>query len=615
MAVNEVIAAPRPTNDIVPVTPPRRRVLAAAAVIAAYFSLGLAAYWPALPGISHQVFSVDGDLTLTVWFLGWVPHAIAHGLNPFFSNAMYVPTGLNLAQSTEGPLLGLVAAPITLAFGPLVTANLLMVLSMPASASAAFVVFRKWQVWWPAAALGGLAYGFSPYMVGQAIGHPVLMFLPLPPFIVLTVVSILQRRGRPRRLGIQLGVLVAAQYLISQELLATVVVLTITALAFIALRNPMKIAELARVAIVPIGIALVVASALLAFPVWMLLAGPQHVSGPTYPLLNPYHADLLSFVVHGPLQKVSLGMQTSWTGGFWLWDPTEAGGYVGVPVLILIGSLAWRSRHSARMQLSVATFLSSVLLSLGPYLAVHGRATRIPLPFWLLGHLPLIDNVLPIRVSFEIGACLAAMIAFGLDDLRRAPVRDDHRGHTRQPWAHGRRPVIIASLALVVLVVTQLPQWPYVATPAVVIPASLRQAVPTGNPVAITYPYTYGSTNVGPLLWQAEDGFRFRLLGGYGFHRGTSGNGTVLPNPMSPPGLQELLAFEEGYYGPIPVTPELVATTRMTLSKYDVRLIIVDHSAPRSGAVMDLFDQALGAARVSKGQFSLWANWRGAPRQ
>jgi hypothetical protein len=67
---------------------------------------------------------------------------------------------------------------------------------------------------------------------------------------------------------------------------------------------------------------------------------------------------------------------------------------------------------------------------------------------------------------------------------------------------------------------------------------------------------------------------------------------------MSPPGLQILLAFEEGYYGPIPVTPELVAITRTTVSNYDVRLIVVDDSAPHSGGVIDLFDRVLGAPTV-----------------
>ena len=580
-------------------------------VIAAYLSLGLVTYWPALSGISHRVFSGEGDFTLTVWFLGWVPHALAHGLNPFFSNAMFVPTGVNLAQNTEAPILGLLAAPVTLAFGPLVTANLLMVLAMPVSATAAFIVFRKWQVWGPAAALGGLIYGFSPYMVGQGLGHPVLMFLPLPPFIALTVVSIFQGRGPPRRLGIQLGLLVAAQYLISPELLGTVAVLTITALVFTALRNPMKVPELARISMRPIRIALVVVFVLLAYPIWMLIGGPQHVAGSTFPLANPYHNDLLSFVVHGLLQKVSLGTQTIWTGTFWVFNPTEAGGYIGVPVLIVTGILAWKSRHSARMQLSVALFISSALLSLGPFLAVHGRATGVPLPFWLLGHLPLIDNVLPIRMSFEMDACLAAMIAFGLEDLRRAsPIWGRQPDSPRQPRIPAPRniiAIITAGLTLVVLVATQLPVWPYVSSPAVVIPTSLLRSIPAGDPVAITYPYSSGSSNTKSMLWQAEAGFRFRLLGGYAFHPDLTGSGSDLPDPMSPPGLQRFLTFEEGFYPSTKVTPDLVATTRASLSKYDVQLIIVDRSAFRSGAVMDLFDQALGPATVSAGQFSLWA--------
>ncbi|MGH9078559.1 MAG: hypothetical protein ACRDYE_00485 [Acidimicrobiales bacterium] len=304
-------------------------------MVATYFVLGLVAYWPVVSEISHHIFSGEGDLTLTVWYLGWVPHALTHGLNPFFSNAMFAPTGVNLAQNTEAPLLGLIAAPFTLAFGPLVSTNLFMVLGMPISATAAFVVLRKWQVWGPAAALGGLIYGFSPYMVGQSLAHPVVSFVPLPPFIVMTVVSILQRRGPPRRLGIQLGLLVAAQYFVSPEVLVTVAVLTGAALVFVALKSPSKVPQVARTAAGPIGLSLVVAVVLLAYPFWMLLAGPQHVSGPIYPLINFYHNDLLSFVDHGLLQKVSLGMQSIWAGPLgWARSP-EDGGYLGIPVLIL----------------------------------------------------------------------------------------------------------------------------------------------------------------------------------------------------------------------------------------------------------------------------------------
>ena len=76
-----------------------------------------------------------------------------------------------------------------------------------------------------------------------------------------------------------------------------------------------------------------VVAVLLAYPAWMMLAGPQHISGTTFPTVNLYHNDLFDFVVPGPLQKVSLGMRSlgnRLTAGL---GPTEADGYIGVPVL------------------------------------------------------------------------------------------------------------------------------------------------------------------------------------------------------------------------------------------------------------------------------------------
>ena len=77
---------------------------------------------------------------------------------------------------------------------------------------------------------------------------------------------------------------------------------------------------------------------------------------------------------------------------------------------------------------------------------------------------------------------------------------------------------IFIGATLAVLVITQLPEWPYTAeviigAPAA-LPANILQAIPAGDPVAITYPYdTF--LNMQPMVWQAEDSFDFRLLGGY----------------------------------------------------------------------------------------------------
>jgi Bacterial Ig domain len=609
--MSEVCNAPRPANQYPTLRSALRKVSPSMVVPLGYLLIGFAAFWPVLPwDFAHHLYSGTGDYWLSVWFLGWVPHALAHGLNPFFSNAILVPTGVNLAQNTESPLLGLVAAPFTLTFGPVVSANLLMVLAMPASATAAFVVLRKWRVWGPAAALGGLIYGFSPYMVGQSLAHVELLFVPLPPFIAFTVASILQRRGSPRRLGIQLGLLVAAQYLIEPEVCAVVAIFTIAAVACVAIRDPTSLPQIVR----PAGIALGVTAVLLAYPIWLLLAGPQHFTGAATPIANPYHNDLLSFVVPGPLQRVPLGMRSLGTrlvGS----RPDEAGGYLGVPLLILTGILAWYSRRSPRMQLAVLLLVGAALLSLGPYLAVDGRLTHIPLPFLLLDHLPLLNDILPMRIGFEIGACLAAVIAFGVDDMHRAPARGHRHGG---PISRGR---VFAGITLAVLVATQLPQWPHATPPsAVALPAILRRAVPAGDPVTITYPYGTAFT-MQPMLWQAEEGYGFRLLGGYAYHPDASGGPSLYPSVMHPPNLQRFLAGQDlatsfffPLYGPsLPVSPELVATTRTALSKYDVRLVIVDRSAGGSGPVMELFNDALGPPKLSAGQFSLWKDWHGPP--
>ena len=77
---------------------------------------------------------------------------------------------------------------------------------------------------------------------------------------------------------------------------------------------------------------------------------------------------------------------------------------------------------------------------------------------------------------------------------------------------------------------------------------------------------------------------------------------------MSPLGLQGFLSGLALFYGPrLPLSPKLVSITRITLSKYDIRLVIVDRAVSGSGPVMKLFTDALGPPKVSSGQFSLWS--------
>ena len=454
MTIPEPMSAIRPDDRASSEHSALRKVLPPVLVIAVYLLIGVVAFWPVYPGISQRLVTNDQDFMQTVWFLNWVPHALAHGLNPFFSNSMLVPTGVNLPSNTSTPLLGLITAPFAPVLSAVARANLLMVLAMPLSAAAAFIVLRKWQLWGPAAALGGLIYGFSPYMVGQSISHLGVVFVPLPPFIALTVASILQNRGSSRRLGVQLGLLVAAQYLVSPEVLAIVVVLTVVALACIAIHNPTSAAKMVHTASSAACIALVVGAVVLAYPVWMTFSGPQHYAGPPRPT-GLWHNDLLSFLAPSPQQRVPLGLRSVGTHlVLGTNDTSETDGYIGIPVLIITGIFAWHSRRTPRMQLAVVLALAAALLSLGSHLAIDGRPTDIPLPFVLLDHLPLLNEILPNRISLGMDACLAAVIAFGLDDMHRAPEPKWHRLRSKHSFCRcdfrcaGRHPTSTVARAV-----------------------------------------------------------------------------------------------------------------------------------------------------------------------
>src|SRR5664280_2051624 len=134
--------------------PPSRRHLWVGIVL--YGVLALTAYLPAWPGRAGSVpWCACDDTAQSIWFLDWTPFAILHGHNVLVSNWLDVPGGFNLAQHASMPLLGLLAAPLTLALGPVASFNFLLWLALTASASTCFLALLHWTRWKPAAFVGG----------------------------------------------------------------------------------------------------------------------------------------------------------------------------------------------------------------------------------------------------------------------------------------------------------------------------------------------------------------------------------------------------------------------------------------------------------------------------
>src|SRR2546426_1097550 len=147
---------------------------------------------PVLADPAHMYVGshVDPDPKFFFWALSWWPHALAHGLNPLWTHAVWGPHGYNLAWATGAPGPSLLVSPLTLAAGPVVSYNLLALLACPLAAWSAFLLCRHVTGRFAPSLLGGYLFGFSTYMLGH-VGIHVNLELVFP--VPLAVYLVLRR--------------------------------------------------------------------------------------------------------------------------------------------------------------------------------------------------------------------------------------------------------------------------------------------------------------------------------------------------------------------------------------------------------------------------------------
>jgi ABC-type uncharacterized transport system permease subunit len=97
--------------------------------------------------------------------------------------------------------------------------------------------------------------------------------------------------------------------------------------------------------------------------------------------------------------------------------------YVGVPLLILAVVVTIRMRRHPVVVAAAVTVACAMVLVLGGDLTLHGTATGIPLPWIIPQSLPVLNNVLPVRLMVAGYLALAMIVAVFLDRGRGRLVR------------------------------------------------------------------------------------------------------------------------------------------------------------------------------------------------
>jgi hypothetical protein len=524
----------------------------------------------------------DRDPHLFIWYLGWLPHQLATGQSPLFTTDLNYPGGANLMWNTAIFAPATLLWPVTAAFGPVVSYNVLATAAVALTAWCGFLAARSLVANDLVAGVAGLLYGFSPYIVAQATRHPHVTLAMFPPVALILLNEILVRERRsPLIMGGLLGVASAVQLLTGEEVLATTVLVAAAGTVLLGLLHPREIAARAPRALAAMAAAGVAFGILAAYPLGFQFFGPQRVSGILQPP-NTYVSDLLAFVA--PPQTVqlstagSLALTSAFTG-----NASENGAYVGIPLILLFtvaAVLRWR-RPAVRW--AALTTVGIALLSLGPQLHVAGRATGGPLPWAVVGGLPLMESVLPGRLMLFAFLGIGIVVAGLVEAAARA----------------GRRPAVLAAGALVFALVPLFPRLPYVSTgaqaPAFFEPGGGAARMPQGSVVLVT-PFS-NSHSSSAMYWQATAGYRFRMPEGEVFVPGP----TLGPSPSF---LQTTLqGLDHGRAAP--ASAEGRARALHELSAFGVTTVVAGPS-PGQDRIVEYLTSLLGRPPVQTQGVDVW---------
>jgi hypothetical protein len=465
-------------------------------ILAGYVLLAFGMTWRRWVDPASRVPTTDvgisDDVYLSSWSLHYVATALTQGHLPaLVTTALNWPRGVNLMWNTSMLLPGIVLTPLTILAGPNASLAVLVTLGFAGSAAALFYVLRRWGVSIWAAALAGAIYGFSPAMRVAAEAHYHLQFAVLPPLIIDAALTLATGRKRTFGIargtgtdeadgaseadgatapsvggislrwlrskwarniytGIWLGLLIAAQLFIAEELLVDTALAGLLMLIVLVICRPKAVPRRILPVAAGVGVAAVIVFAICGHALFVQFGGPLAEVG------SPWH---VSRYGNPPSDFVVAPDSMMLHGSNYLLFIQRTGqriveyfAYLGWPMLVVVlaaGIVCWRD---LRARMAIVTFAVLELLSIGGHGAYLDGWHIQPkyLPWHYLQNLAVLADLLPNRISLLADGAAAVVLACAVDRAWAA-------ARKAQDW---RRPAIagVAAAAIVAAIVPILPQ-------------------------------------------------------------------------------------------------------------------------------------------------------------
>ncbi|MFF5070845.1 hypothetical protein ACFY2R_06460 [Micromonospora olivasterospora] len=580
--------------------PPRRRPARADVLaIGAYVLLGVLVclnYWG---DVQHRVSShLPTDHSWFEWLFAHGAYSVLHLENPLFTTRQNAPDGVNMMANTS--LLGatIPLAPVTLLFGPQVTYALYLGGALTATAATSYWMLSRHLVRSRAAAfLGGAFLGFAPGIVHHANGQPNFVSNYLLPVIVARVLRLGEPERSWRRDGIVLGLLVAYQIFVNEEmLLLTALACLVVVLAYAAQR-PRAAWARARGFLAALGLGGGLTLLLTAYPVWFQFNGPQSYRGLQGGVFHSWGEDLVAFVTF-PRDTIAGDEAVEKTIGL-----TEQNTWFGWPlVLVALVALVLLVRRSLAARIVAVLVVVFSVAAIGPVVRFDGVETDVDGPWsHIPDDLPLVEMMMPTRLALVVAAAVGVLLALAWDALARTgaprvpaprtPEAAIAPARAAGPARRWLRPVGYAALALAVLplVPRPLPAQHVDPPPHFITAGGWRPYVPEGRTL-VPVPIPSNVHGLPTLRWSALTGHEFPVPGGYFIGPNELGEGTFgAPNrPTS------TLIYSTMDSGTLPALTEENRRQAVADLRYWRASVVVLGAHPREGVLRELMTALLG---------------------
>jgi hypothetical protein len=437
------------------------------------------------------------DQHMFEWFFAV---AAAQPGDALVSTLQNYPLGVNMMANTSVLGLGIPLAPVTWLFGPTVTWAIVLTGGVAGSAAAWYWVLSRHIVKSTAgAAIGGAFCAFAPPMISHANAHPNFVALFVIPFIVSRLIVL---PGNPVRHGVILGLLVAYQIFLGEEpLLIAATALVVYALARREVLTPALFKGL--------GIAGLVTSAIVAYPLWTQFFGPQSYSSMGHGGAGNDLASMTTFATDSMAGDAEAAAKVAI-------NPTEENAFFGWPLVVLLvvlGIWLWGNKIARALLITAAVL---AVLSLGWELTIDGDHTGIPLPWLFVSQLPLYESILGARMSMACVPVIGILLALACERIQTLAGNATHVP-LRLLW-FGMLAAVLLPITPTPLAVVERPETPRFFTEGL-----WRDYAGADRSVVFAPPASPG--NALPLHWQAEAGMGFPVAEGYFVGPGKSRKG------------------------------------------------------------------------------------------